>query len=149
MSVPLGLVRVVELRPEQTGHCSMARAPSGLCAAQSNYVVPWENIASRRRRRRTAQCALAAMAVLAKASTVALRNATARSWQCPQAMLSMAAAKQRSAPWENGVAGRRAHSGNWDGKSSGRRWETLQERESESTWSPQHCMKPYRRLRRP
>lgn len=93
---------------------------------------------SRHRRRRRWRCARSALATSAGASTAALTTMTARSYWRPMAMLSTAAAKQRSAPVASEVVGRRAHSGNWCGRSWVRHWETLQARESESTWSPQH-----------
>lgn len=116
----------------------MARIVREPCAAQSNCVAPWESTVSRHRRRRTWRCARVALATSAGASTAALTTMTVRSYWRPMAMLSTAAAKQRSAPLASEFVGRRAHSGNWCGRSWARHWETLQARESESTWSPQH-----------
>lgn len=64
-----------------------------------------------------------------------------RTCSCPRAMMSTAAAKLRSAAWEIVSVERKAHSENWCGKSLVRRWETLQAQGSESTWSPQHCLR--------
>lgn len=80
----------------------------------------------------------AAVGRAAVASDAVVMSKVRWACSCPRAM-STAAAKQRSAAWESVSVERKAHSGNWYGKSLERRWETLQARGSESTWSPQHC----------
>lgn len=119
----------------------MAKTVRESCAVQSNRVAPWGSTVSRHRRPRTGERARVALAASAGASTAVLTTMTVRSCWRPMAMLSTAAAKQRSAPLASEIVGRRAHSGNWSGRSWVRRWETLQARESESTWSPQHRLK--------